>query len=307
MKISFLLTAWKEDKTIGKAIECLVNAEYSGYTGEFELLVVAPDKETEAAAMTKITQLGISAHYRYFKDESQGKPRALNILFKEAKGEMLVLTDGEVFLQQGAVKALVDKLKSDPELGGVSGRPVALNPRNSLLGYWAHLQADAVHQMRLDRDKRSFGKFFPMSGYVMAVRNLGFKFPEDLFLDDAYLSYDIFNRGYQIGYAPEARVEVKYPTSWKDFIQQKFRSLIGFEQLWKYAVITPSTKSRSFSQEVAYFWFPLKYARNLGEFIWSLLYYPVRLYLWMRNRLSRDLARNAKSIREVYVRTETTK
>jgi cellulose synthase/poly-beta-1,6-N-acetylglucosamine synthase-like glycosyltransferase len=305
--ISFLLTAWKEDKTIGKAIECLVKPDYSGYAGEFELLVVAPDKETEEAAIAKVTQLGITTHYRYFRDESKGKPRALNILFKEAKGDILVLTDGEVFLQQGAVKALVDKFKSDPETGGVSGRPIALNPKNNLLGYWAHLQADAVHQMRLDRDKRQTGKFFPMSGYVMAVRNLGYKFPEDLFLDDAYLSYDIFNRGYQISYAPEARVEVKYPTSWNDFIKQKFRSLIGFEQLWKYEIIKPETKSRSFSQEIGYFWFPLKYAHNLGEFIWSLLYYPVRLYLWVRNRFARDLAHNATSIRDVYVRTETTK
>src|SRR5688572_21104229 len=111
--ISFLLTAWKEDKTIGKAIECLVKPDYSGYTGEFELLLVAPDKETEEAAMAKVAQLGIGAHYRYFQDESQGKPRALNILFREAKGEILVLSDGEVFLQQGAVKALIDKLKSD--------------------------------------------------------------------------------------------------------------------------------------------------------------------------------------------------
>jgi cellulose synthase/poly-beta-1,6-N-acetylglucosamine synthase-like glycosyltransferase len=305
--ISFLLTAWKEQNTIGKAIECLVRSEYSGYAGEFELLLVAPDKETENAAMAKVTELGINSKYRYFQDECKGKPQALNILFKQAKGNILVLTDGEVFFQQEAVQALLDKLQIDPQIGGVSGRPVALNARNTLLGYWAHLQADAVHQMRTDRDKRADGKFFPLSGYIMAVRNLGFEFPGDLFLDDAFLSYEIFNRGYQIGYAPQATVEVKYPTNWQDFFKQKFRSLVGFEQLWKYEIIRPQTKSRSFGQEVDYFWYPLAYAHNVRELFWSLLYYPVRLYLWVRNRLARKLARNAKSIREVYVRTESTK
>ncbi len=305
--ISFLLTAWKEPGTIGKAIECLINSQYSGYTGEFELLVVTPDVETKAAAAAKVAELGIQDKFRYFQDESKGKPQALNILFREAKGDILVLTDGEVFFQPGAVKALVDKLQADPELGGVSGRPVAQNSRTTFQGYLAHLQADAVDQMRRDRDKRANGKFFPMSGYIMAVRNLGFKFPLDLFLDDAYLSYDIFNRGYEIGYAPEAQVEVKYPGNWSDFFKQKFRSLVGFEQLWKYEIIQPQTKSRSFWHELGYFWYPLTYAKNIRELSWSLTYYPMRLYLWIRNRLARNLARNAKSIREVYVRTESTK
>lgn len=306
-KVSFLLTAWKESATIGKAIECLVKPEYSGFRDTYELLLVAPDAETRDAAQQKVTELGIEDKYRYFQDESKGKPRALNILFKEAQGEILVLTDGEVFFEPNAVLELVRTLESDSKLGAVSGRPIASNPRNTMLGYWAHLQADAVHKMRKSRDTRIHAKFFPMSGYIMAVKNLGFQFPEDLFLDDAYLTYDVYNRGYEIGYASYAHVRVKYPTNGDDFIKQKMRSLIGFEQLWKYQIIKPETKSRSFWQEVAYAWFPIGYAKNPIEFIWSLAYFPVRLYLWVRNRLSRDIAYKGKSIRDIYVRTETTK
>lgn len=305
--ISILLTAWKEEKTVGKAIECLVKKEYSGINDDFELLLVAPDEDTANAALLKVKELGIEDKYKYVKDKSEGKPRALNMLFEMAKGDILVLSDGEVFLEPNAVGELIRVLKSDKSLGGVSGRPVASNDRNeSIYGYWAHMQADAVHRMRIDKNKKDI-KFFPVSGYIMAVKNLNFNFPPELFLDDAYLSYIIYNSGYQIGYAEAAKVQVKYPTSWNDFIKQKFRSLIGFEQLYKYEIIRPETKSRSFWQEVAYFWFPIAYAKNIKEFFWSLLYYPVRLYLWVRNRAGRDLVRNAKSIRDVYVQTETTK
>lgn len=305
--ISILLTAWKEEKTIGKAIECLVKKDYSGISDDFELLLVAPDEETANAALNKVKELGIENKYKYVKDKSEGKPRALNMLFEMAKGDTLVLTDGEVFLEPGAVGELIRVLNSDKTLGGVSGRPIPINERSeSIYGYWSHLQADAVHRMRIDRNKKEV-KFFPLSGYVMAVKNLKFNFPPELFLDDAYLSYIIYNKGYQIGYAEAAKVAVKYPTTWDDFIKQKFRSLIGFEQLYKYEIIKPETKSRSFWQELSYFWFPIRYARNLKELFFSFLYYPVRLYLWVRNRAGRDLVRNAKSIRDVYVRTETTK
>lgn len=305
--ISILLTAWREEKTVGKAIECLVNSTYSGIPTDYELLLVAPDEATQNAAFNKVKELGIESKYQHIKDKCEGKPRALNMLFKIAKGDVLILTDGEVFFEANAVTELLNVLNTDKKIGGVSGRPIASNSRNnSLFGYWSHLQADTVHVMRMNRDKGSV-RFFPLSGYIMAVRNLGFSFPDDLFLDDAYLSYDIYNKGFLIGYAPEAKVSVKYPTNWRDFIKQKFRSLIGFEQLWKYNVVKSETKSRSFWQELQYFWFPIRYSRNIKEFIWSLMYYPVRLYLWIKNKLNRDVIRRARSIRDVYVRTETTK
>ncbi len=306
MKVSFLLTAWKEEKTVGQAIKNLVDPEISGFFGEYELLLVAPDEPTRDAALLAVRELGVESNYRYFKDKEEGKPRALNILFKEAKGEYLILTDGEVFFEKGAVKVLVEQLEGNKEIGGVSGRPIALNDRKKKYGYWANLQADAVHKMRLDK-ARADTKFFPMSGYIFAVRNLGFEFPEDLMLDDAYLSYEVFNNGFSIGYAPEAVVKVKYPDNWKDFIAQKFRSLVGFEQLYKYEIIKPETKSRSFWYELSFFFFPIRYSRSIKELTWSVIYYPIRLYLWVRNRMSRDLARNASSIRDVYIRTESTK
>lgn len=304
--VSFLITAWKEEGTVGKAIKCAVDPSYSGYKGEFEVLVAAPDDLTISAVNKVAKELGIEDKLEIIKDPCKGKPVALNILFKEAKGDILVLTDGEVFFRTGATKALVDEINKDDKVGGVSGRPVALNDRKNYFGYLAHMNADAVHAMRTDNAKAHI-KFFPLSGYAMAVRNLKFEFPEDLFLDDAYLTYDIFNKGYHIGYAPDAEVEVKYTDNWKDFRMQKLRSHMGFEQLWKYQIIKPETKSRSFWKEIRFVWFPIKYASNIKEFFFSLSYYPIRLYFWVRTRFKRDFVMRARSIRDVYVRTESTK
>lgn len=304
--ISFLLTAWKEEKTVGKAIECLVDSAYSGYVGEFELLLVAPDDETLNAAKRAVSKLGCENKFQSFKDKCIGKPAALNILFSNAKGDYLVLTDGEVFFEKGAVLELYESLINDKSLGGVCGRPIATNERSSYFGYLANMNADAVHKMRTDSLKKK-PRFFPLSGYIFIVKNLGFKFPEDLFLDDAYLSYSVLNQGYEIGYNEKAKVGVKYPGNWKDFRAQKFRSMIGFEQLWKYKIINEKTKRRSFASELSMATFPILYAKNPKELLFSISYYPIRLYFWVMNRLKRDLAYKAKSIRDVYVRTESTK
>jgi len=303
--ISILITAWKESNTIGKAIESLVLKEYSGIENDFEILLAAPDIETKEAASQKVKELSLEDKFIYIQDPCKGKPIALNILFKEAKGDILILTDGDVYFDSLAVKYLVNFLNSSESLGGVSGRPVALNPKDkSVFDYWAHLQADAVHQMRLD----SKNTFFPMSGYIMAIRNLKYNLPENLFLDDAYISYFIFKQGYKIGYEPRAKAFVKYPTNWKDFEKQKLRSLLGFEQLKLYSqVYSKNLKSRSFLQEFRYFYFPIRYSNSLIQLIWSIIFYPTRLYLWIKSKINKSMIKTARSIRDIYLRTESTK
>jgi cellulose synthase/poly-beta-1,6-N-acetylglucosamine synthase-like glycosyltransferase len=129
--------------------------------------------------------------------------------------------------------------------------------------------------------------------------------PEDTLVEDAYISYVIHNQGGKIVYAPEAVVYVKYPTNMNDFYKQRKRTVGGFVQLWKYGVVTEETKSRSFWRELEYAWFPLKYAQNLKELLWSFMLYPIRLWLWIRIYWERKVLN--KSFFKTWVRVESTK
>jgi len=170
-----------------------------------------------------------------------------------------------------------------------SGRPVAMNKKNSMFGYWGHLLSDAAHHRRIITMNKREGnyylsdqEFFPMSGYIMAVRNFNFDIPPNVLSDDAYLSYSIRNIGKEIAYAPLAKCYVKYPTNLKDYYKQKVRSLGGFIQLEEFGVFQKDKQSRSFLIELKYASFVLKYATNLKEFIWSLTLFPVRLITWIK-------------------------
>jgi len=316
MLLTIILTSWKEEKTIVKALQCLLDPENSGYRGSIQLITVIPDEPTQLAAqkfILKLPQNNFS--WESIKDPQKGKPYALNLAFKLAKGAYILLTDGDVYLGKNAVSLLVAIIKQK-EAGGVTGRPVATNSRSNIMGYYANLLADAAHHKRtVTMGGNAVGhslafvsrepKFFVLSGYIMLLKNIAYRVPEDCFSEDAYLSYYLHNQGYKLLYEPQATVHVKYATNLKDWFRQKLRSVGGYMQLWKYGVIKPETKVRNFWKELEYFWFPIKYAKKPLEFLWSLLLYPVRLYLWLKIFYEQRILK--KDFVNTWLRIESTK
>ena len=287
--ISIIITSWKEPKTIGKCIKCIVDRKYSGLNEDFEVIQVSPDKETLEAGLHTAKKLHLNnKEFIQIQDPRKGKPSALKLAFKKARGDIWILTDGDTYFEKNAVKYLLEPFKNS-KVGGVSGRPAAMNKKNSMFGYWGHLLSDAAHHRRIiTMNKKesnyylSNQEFFPMSGYIMAVRNFNFDIPPNVLSDDAYLSYSIRNIGKEIAYAPLAKCYVKYPTNLKDYYKQKVRSLGGFIQLKEFGVFQKDKQSRSFLIELKYASFVLKYATNFKEFIWSLTLFPVRLITWIK-------------------------
>lgn len=272
MKLSILLVGYKEEKTIGRAIDAFLaqNIPFS-----YEILLAAPDLPTATVMQAYAAH---HKHVHFFSDPGRGKPVALNLLFSKARGEFLVLSDGDVYVAPGAVAELL-KPYVHAHVGAVCGRPVSLNSRRTMLGYFSHLLTDVgAHRTRLAYRKQ--GKFIVCSGYLFSMRNLHLQIPEDALADDAVMSHMIARRGYTIMYAPHALVYVQFPTTLSDWFLQKRRSAGGYVQLKKYF---PRVKRmRSFTSEVVEgFLKPFLYPRNVLEFLWTILLYPLRLLLWL--------------------------
>jgi cellulose synthase/poly-beta-1,6-N-acetylglucosamine synthase-like glycosyltransferase len=303
--ISVIITSFKEPKTIGRCIKCIADKKYSGITSPFEIIQVSPDELTLKAGKKEANILGLSKHeYRHVIDPHKGKPTALKMALEKAKGEIIILTDGDTFFEKNAVAELIKPFENET-VGGVSGRPQSQDERNNAFGYWGHLLSDAADHRRSrtmaqinEKDYYISQKtFFPMSGYIMAIRNLKFDIPENVLSDDAYISYTLRNMDMNIAYAPKAVCYVKYPTNLKDYYKQKVRSLGGFRQLERFGVFKKDKQSRSFFIELPYAFYVFKYAKNFNEFIWSLCLFPVRLItwikiLWERVILRKDMGKN---------------
>jgi len=313
--LSIIITASKEPQTIGKALTMLLDSSLSYLKNDFEVITVIPDQETQIAAEKLITIKYPGINWIKIKDPGKGKPVALNLAFQKAKGDYILLSDGDVYCDTEVIPLLMEHFKNK-SIGGVTGRPKAVEQKTTFWGYIGNLLADAAHHKRMTTmGKNRSGHsaklissqpdFFVLSGYISLIKNLKLSIPEDCLVDDAYISYRLINKGFKLAYEPKALVYVKYPTHITDWFAQKARSVGGYMQLWKYGVVKEENKVRNFWKELEYFWFPIKYASNFRELCWSLMLYPLRFYLWLRILFEQKVLK--KEFYQTWVRIESTK
>ena len=292
--LSVLITAFREAGTVGQAIESFLPQ----LPADAEILVICPDPETTAAVD------GYVARYpavRRVTDPQRGKPAALNLGLRAAQGDIVLLTDGDVFVAEDTLGPLLAPFE-DPRVGAVSGHPVSVNPRHTLLGYWSHLLTAGIHHIRLARDRAA--QFLFCSGYLFAFRRaLVERVPEDALAEDAVISQLVAGRGYRVRYAPEARVFVKYPTTYRDWLRQKVRSAGGHAQ--DYVRKSPLRMRSAWLEMLSGTRLALRYPRNPREFFWTLLLFAARLHLWLLVFLNVRLLH--RRLDRLWQRVETTK
>jgi cellulose synthase/poly-beta-1,6-N-acetylglucosamine synthase-like glycosyltransferase len=292
--ITVLITAFREAETIGQAIEAFL----SQLPDDAEILVVCPDPATTAIVDD------YAARYpavRHVADPQRGKPVALNVGLKAAQGDIVVLSDGDVCIAEDILEPLIAPF-ADRQVGAVSGHPISTSPRDTMMGYWSYVLTEGIHRIRLKRDKT--GKFLVCSGYLFAFRReLIDHVPGDALAEDAVISHLIARQSYRIAYAPKARVFVKYPTDYQDWLRQKVRSAGGYAQ--DYIRKSP-VRMRSAWLEMWYgAQMALRYPRHPREFWWTLLLFAARLHLWLLVFINVRLLR--RPLVDLWQRVESTK
>lgn len=301
--VSVIITSYKEPKTIRKCISCIADSKYSGIKSPFEVLQVSPDDPTLKQGLKEAHRLSLGKkQFVQVRDPQKGKPFALKMAMERAKGDIIILTDGDVYFGENAVAEILKPFENS-KVGGVSGRPVSQDSRENKFGYWGHLLSDSADHRRRSTMVKVDGSdyhvskdtFFPMSGYIMAVRNIDIPLPKAVLSDDAFISYYVRNQGLEVAYAPKAECYVKYPTNMRDYFKQKVRSLGGFQQLKRMGIFQKDKQSRSFLIELKYSLFVIKYAKNLAELYWSFLLFPVRLITWLKIFWERTILRKGMS------------
>ncbi len=295
-KITLLITAFKEPKTIGKAIENAINQKISR---KYEIIVSAPDSETLEVAEKYQKK---NKNLRIFKDSGKGKSYALNFIFQKLDADILILTDGDVFISNNVVENF-SNLFLNPEIGCASGRPIPIENKNTKFGYWANFLFDSAHKLRQTAFEQN--KFIECSGYLFAFRkNFIHKIPLDV-AEDTIIPYLFWQRGYKIGYSPESKVYVKNADNWKDWIAQKSRTSKAHETLYKYVDTKITPRVKTFKTEAGGFASLFSYPENLKQFRWSILLGLSRAYMWAK--VFYDTKFKKANYQDAWKRVESTK
>jgi ADP-heptose:LPS heptosyltransferase/glycosyltransferase involved in cell wall biosynthesis len=295
MKTTLLITAYKEPK-LGKAIKAALNQENAR---DYDILVSAPDEATLEIAREFARK---DNRVEVYKDPGKGKSYALNILFKKIRSDILILTDGDVWMGRSSIAEIQD-LFLDPEIGCVTGRPVPVENRQGKYGYWANFLFEAAHRIRKESFERN--EFIEGSGYLFGFRkNKINSIPLDV-AEDSVIPYYFWEKGYKIGYAERAEVYVKNVDNWRDWIKQKIRTSKAHETLNKYVNTDFTPRVKSFGNEargVKWLW---GYPENLLEYLWTFELVGARFFMW--GRVFVDTKFRARHYGDAWERVESTK
>ncbi len=291
--ISILITSFKEPRTVGKAISSMLDQNLRN----FEIIVCAPDKETLDVAKSYSKK---DKRVKVFKDPGKGKPTALNFIIPKCKGEIVVLTDGDVYVKTKILDKMLTIFK-DSKVGAVTARVVSSNDRKRMMGFWSHYLCESFHKIRLYESSKD--KDILCSGYFYAIRKKLFrKMPSDTLADDAFNSLVIQKEGYKTKYYPKAEVYVKYPTTLADWIRQKKRTAGRVYQLKE----SFDFETRfALKEELRAAFLGLKTIESLKEAIWVFPLFGIKLYLWLRTLL--DFRLRKRSLKSTWQRVESTK
>lgn len=275
VSVTFLITAFKEP-TVGKAIAAVLNQK-TKYN--CDIIISAPDQETLdiARKFNSLDVMGNCSSITYFKDEGKGKSLALNRLFKIIDTDILILSDGDVYINDIAVEEIVN-IFNDPKVGCVTGRPVPVEDRHTKYGFWANFLFEEAHKLRLNLYKQN--KFLECSGYLFAFRKKEItEIPLDV-AEDAIIPYYFYEKGYSIGYADKAEVYVKNVDNWDDWIKQKTRTSKAHETLSKYVDTKKIPRMKSFKNEAKGILDAISYPKSLKEMFWMKQLVLSRFFMW---------------------------
>lgn len=294
-KITILITAFKEPN-ISKAIESCLKQK-TKY--KYDVVLSAPDRETLDIAGKYAKKY---RNFKIIKDPGKGKSFALNNAFLKINTDIIILTDGDVYLSDDAIENIVS-LFSNPKIGCVSGKPVPQEDKSTKYGFWANFLFESADRIR----KKAFANngFIECSGYLFAFRKKMIdKIPLDV-SEDAVIPYIFKERGYDIGYAEKAEVYVKNPTNVKDWLKQKTRTHKAHEKLNLYVDTKSIPRVKSFKTEARGIVWLLKYPKNIKEFFWTIELVFLRLFTWFKYYL--DTLFLNKRYNDAWERVESTK
>ncbi len=289
--ISIIVTSFHEPN-LEKSVISLVNQK-TNY--KYGIIIVSPDKEAE--------ELAKKYSVEYFFDPGKGKSYALNLVFGKIKSEFFILTDGDVFVSDNVVEEFMKKFE-DSKVGVITGKPIPIDKRNNILGYWSHLLFDAgAHMIRKKLYREN--KFLECSGYLFGFRNEIDKIPLNV-AEDAYIPYVFYLKDYKIAYAENAKVFVKNPDNFKEWLNQRKRTSKAHETLGEYIDVKKIPRVKSFSNEIIYgFFSALSYPKNLKEGWWTFLLFIARFYMWLNVFYDTKIKR--KHYTDAWERVESTK
>ena len=228
--VSVVIPAYNEAAGIAATIRSMAA---SSYPGKLEIIVVDDGSSDDTAAIAR--GLGIP-YVRVISQANAGKPGALSRGIAEARGDILVLVDGDTIFEPATIELLIRPMRA-PDVGAVSGNTKVGN-RRGLLGGWQHLE----YVMGFNLDRRLFdllGTIPTVPGAIGAFRRAALAsvggVSTDTLAEDTDLTMALCRSPWRVVYEPDAVAWTEAPATLRQLWRQRYRWSYGTMQaMWKH-------------------------------------------------------------------------
>jgi peptidoglycan/xylan/chitin deacetylase (PgdA/CDA1 family)/glycosyltransferase involved in cell wall biosynthesis len=227
--VSVIVPAYNEAANIAATVRSLTAGDYR----PLEVVVVDDGSTDDTAGI--VERLGLPG-VRVLRQANAGKPAALNAGIAAARGDLLVLVDGDTVFAEDAVRRLVQPF-ADVSVGAVSGNTKVAN-RGGLLGRWQHLEY--VIGFNLDRRMFDLARCMPtVPGAIGAFRRAALRevggVSEATLAEDTDLTIAVIRAGWRVVYEESAIAWTEVPATLAQLWRQRYRWCYGTMQaMWKH-------------------------------------------------------------------------
>jgi len=237
--ISLIIPTKNEEKVIGRVLRTLETIDYS--QSRFEIIVVEDGSTDQTQQICREFAEASPNRIRFFhRQESNGKPSALNFALKQAKGDIIGVFDADSVPEPSAVSKAIAGFQ-DPSVVAVQGITKSLNSRFNFLTRLISYE-DQAWQMVYIAGKNALKMFVPFTGNCLFLRRKVLEqiggWDENSIAEDIELAARLLRHGHRICFDPDVVVHQESPSELRTFLNQRTRWFRGYmETAIKYGVL----------------------------------------------------------------------
>lgn len=219
MDVSIGILAHNEGKNIGGLLNSLLHQRLNRVA--IKEIIVISSGSTDGTNQIVHEFRKIDDRIKFITERKRkGKVSAINRFLQTAKNDILVQISGDVLPARDSVEELCKPLV-DPRVGIVACHPIPVDKMSNILGILINFRWEMQHQLSL---------LSPKVGEMIAFRNEIKKMPLNS-VDEDYMAYMLFRKGFVTEYAPNSVVYNKGPSTISDFVKQRRRIYSGLTEL----------------------------------------------------------------------------
>jgi cellulose synthase/poly-beta-1,6-N-acetylglucosamine synthase-like glycosyltransferase len=253
--VTLLIAAYNEEAVIAQKIE---NSLSLNYPREKLQILIADDGSSDAtvAIVRSYAERGVELSQH---SQRQGKMGNISSAMKDAKGEIVVMSDANNIYGLNTIQALVAPFQ-DASVGATGGSKKILQGDGTLGAseglYWKY-------ESWIKKQETHLGCTTSATGEALAIRrDLFVQPPVGIINDDFYMMMSIIRRGYRMIYVPEVESFERVSLTAADEVERRTRIVAG-----RYQAIAMMGKLLPFDQPLV-IWqvFSHKFIRPLVPF-----------------------------------------